>query len=259
MTDPAAESSPLVYIQDDSFVLLLGEPLPLDHLSRIVVAKWDAIYAEALGAACGRAFAGTPVVICRSGGETLARLRERGADFAVIGLTFPDLDGLDLLQAIVRERLARRVVIVSGRKDEHSLQTLRAARFDGLFDPYEENLDALVSALQQIADGRGYVSPSLCRRMFTQRSAGVLAPRLTPAELQVLSIIGDGSDDGEAASRLGVSDSTVATHRRALMRKLDVPTSAKLVREAIRLGVVRITPDGGIVRPGFGPGKTRGS
>ena len=64
-------------------------------------------------------------------------------------------------------------------------------------------------------------------------------------------MIGDGSDDREAATRLGLSVATVTTHRRNIMRKLDVPSSAKLVREAVRLGVVRIGPDGAIVRPGL--------
>src|SRR5690606_6872376 len=99
--------------------------------------------------------------------------------------------------------------------------------------------------------GHGYISDALRRRIATQRSAGVLVPKLTLAELQVFCVIGDGSDDREAAERLGLSVATVQTHRRNIMRKLDIGSSAKLVREAVRLGVVRIRPDGEILRPGF--------
>jgi DNA-binding NarL/FixJ family response regulator len=251
MSLPAPESSPLVYVQNDDFFAVVGEPLPLHDLRRVVVAKWDSVYADALRNACVRAFPDTPVEVCRRGEDALRALRENPADLALLGLTFVDLDGVDVLQAIARERLATRVMVVSGRKDEHSLQALRAVRFDGFFDPLAESPEALVDALQQVASGRGYISPSLRRELFAQRSAGILALRLTPAELQVLGVIGDGSDDREAAERLGMSEATVQTHRRNLMRKLDVTTSAKLVREAVRLGVVRIKPDGTIVRPGF--------
>ena len=251
MSLPPPEPPPLVYTQDDDFFVVTGEPLALSEVSRIVVAKWDGLYADALRNACVRAFPGTPVHVCRRGEETLAALREQPADLALLGLTFVDLDGVDVLQAIVRERLALRVIVVSGRKDEHTLRALQAARFDGFFDPFSEEVDALVTALQQVAAGQGYVSPSLRRALFAQRSTGVLAPRLTVAELQVFCIIGDGTDDREAAERLGVSEATVQTHRRNIMRKLDVTTSAKLVREAVRLGVVRIKPDGSVVRPGF--------
>lgn len=243
--------SSLVYVQNDTFVAAVGEPMPLERVRRVVIGKWDALYADALRGACARAFPGVDTQVERRGAEVIEALRRAPADFALIGLTFVDLDGVDVLRAIARERLATRVLVVSGRKDEHSLQALRSAAFDGFFDPFSESVEALVGALQQVAAGQGYLSVALRKEFLVQRSAGVLAPRLTPAELQVFCVIGDGSDDAEAAERLGMRVATVQTHRRNIMRKLNIPTSAKLVREAVRLGVVQIKPDGQIVRPGF--------
>lgn len=250
MLRPVPEPSPLVYIQDDTLVAAVGEPLPLAGGSRIVVAKWDGLYAEALRAACAQAFPDASVTICRRGEEALQALRAQAADLVLTGLTFVDLDGIDVLAQIGRERLAARVLVVSGRKDERSMHALRAARFDGFFDPFTESIETLVAALRQVAAGRGYISPSL-RRQLTGRAPEMLGLRLTPGELQVFCVIGDGSDDAEAAQRLGLTASTVRTYRRNIMHKLDVPSSAKLVREAVRLGVVRITPEGAIIRPGF--------
>lgn len=241
----------LVYTQYESFIAVVGEPLPAGSVRRAVIGKWDALYADALRSACERAFPGAQTEVCRRGSDVIDALRARPADFAVIGLTFVDLDGVDVLQAIGREQLARRVMIVSGRKDEHSLQALRAAPFDGFFDPFAESMEALVQALAHVAAGRGYLSPSLRRQMTSHRNDGMLATRLTPTELQVFCVIGDGSDDNEAALRLGMREATVQTHRRNIMRKLEVSTSAKLVREAVRLGVVQIKADGQVVRPGF--------
>lgn len=251
MSFPTPEPLPLVYTQDDDFFVAVGEPLALTHLSRSVVAKWDRLYADTLRRACAQAFSNTPIEVCRNGELTLESLRGLPADLLLLGLSFVDMDGVDVLQTIARERLATRVMVVSGRKDELSLHALRAARFDGFFDPFTEEVEALVDALRQVAAGQGYVSPSLRRAFFEQRSAGVIAPRLTLAELQVFCVIGDGTDDREAAERLGLSEATVQTHRRNLMRKLDVSSSARLVREAVRLGVVRIKPDGSVVRPGL--------
>jgi DNA-binding NarL/FixJ family response regulator len=243
--------SPLIYTQDDAFVVAVGEPLPAESVRRIVIGKWDALYAEALRAACVQAFPDAGVDVCRCGADVLRVLRETPAEFALLGLTFVDIDGVDILQTLAAEHLAARVMIVSSRRDEHSLQALRTARFDGFFDPFGETVNALVDALRQVAAGSGYISPSLRNRINTQRSTSVLARRLTPAELQVFCVIGDGSDDGEAATRLGISIATAQTHRRNIMHKLGIATSAKLVREAVRLGVVRIKPDGEVVRPGF--------
>lgn len=243
--------SPLIYAQDEDFLTLVGEPIELTPTSRIVVAKADGFYAEALRATCAQAFPKTEAEVCRSGGALLTALRQRPTDLAVIGLTFADLDGIDVLDANAREHWVRRVFIVSSRKDEHTLSALRTARFDGFFDPIEEGGTALVPALQQVASGRGYISPALCRRWVERRASGALTRRLTLAERLVFSVIGDGSDDREAAERLGLRKATVQSYRRNVMHKLDVATSAKLVTEAVRLGVVRISPDGEIVRPGF--------
>lgn len=251
MTLPTPKHRPLVYVQDEVFVAAVGEPLALTEVSRIVVAKWDGLYAEALRAACAQAFDGTPVEVCRLGGGALQSLRAEPAGLVLMGLTFADLDGVDVLQTIAGEHLAARVMLVSGRKDEHSLQALRTARFDGFFDPWNENFDALVAALQVVVSGRGYISPSLHRQLLGRQPLGVLGRWLTPAEHQVFAVIGDGSDNTEAAERLGLSEATVLMHRRSIMRKLGVHSSAKLVREAVRTGVVRIAPDGRIFRPGF--------
>jgi DNA-binding NarL/FixJ family response regulator len=243
--------SSLVYTQDEEFLIAVGEPLHPEEIRRVVVAKSDALYADVLRQSSVRAFPEAAVEICRTGEAVLRALRERTADFVLLGLTFSDLDGIDVLQAMNHELLARRVIVVSGRRDERSLQALRVARFDGLFDPIDEKPERFVAALQQVAAGQGYLSPSLCRSMIERRHAGVLALQLSPTELRIFCVIGDGTDDAEAAERLGLSEATVQTHRRNLMRKLNLTSSAKLVREAIRLGVVRITPEGTTLRPGF--------
>ncbi len=240
-----------IYPEAEDFVFTLAEPLALGRVERVVIGKWDSLYADALRRAAESAFPGVPALVCRGGDEVLAALRERRADVALLGLTFSDRDGVEVVQAVAAARLATRLMIVSGRKDELSLHALRQTRFDGFFDPLAEEAAMLVPALQAVAAGRGYLSESLRRELFLARSAGVVALQLTQAELQVLGVIGDGSDDREAAVRLELSESTVQTHRRNLMRKLGVGTSAKLVREAVRLGVVRIRSDGAVERPGL--------
>jgi DNA-binding NarL/FixJ family response regulator len=245
--DPSCQ----VYPEPEDFVFTLAEPLPLDRVERVLIGKWDALYAEALRRAVDTAFPGVPVAICRRGDEVLAELQRQRVDLALLGLTFADRDGVDVVQAVAGARLATRLMIVSGRKDEVSLHALRQTRFDGFFDPLAEDAARLVPALRAVAEGRGFLSETLRRQLFLTRSAGVVALQLTATELQVLGVIGDGSDDREAAERLQLSDSTVQTHRRNLMRKLGVGTSAKLVREAVRLGVVRIRADGAIARPGW--------
>ncbi len=128
------------------------------------------------------------------------------------------------------------------------MQALCTARFDGLVDSCSVDFDGVVVALRSVMAGRGFVSASLSRPLLGRPSPGL---RLTRMEHQVFCLIGDGSKDAVAADHLGLSEMTVATHRRNILRKLGLHSSAKLVLEAVRCGVVRIAPDGRIFRPGF--------
>jgi DNA-binding CsgD family transcriptional regulator len=62
---------------------------------------------------------------------------------------------------------------------------------------------------------------------------------LTPRERQVLQLIAEGKTTKEAAAVLDVSVKTAETHRTNLMEKLDIHSTAGLVRYAIRRGILQ--------------------
>ena len=112
-------------------------------------------------------------------------------------------------------------------------------------------LHAALMALWLVASGEPYVSAVFRGTVIDRGQIGSAWHKLTPAELRIFAAIGDGSGNEEAATRLGLSEATVQTHRRNLMHKLGISSSAKLVKEAIRLGVVQIMADGRVIRPGL--------
>ena len=223
---------------------------PTGWVRYLVIAQWGRAYADALKTACQQAFPQAEIVCCCTGAETLAALRTRAADLLLLTMAMPDMDGLDLIHATTNENLARRVLLGCRRRDEHCLHSLRNARFDGIVDTLDENMDTLIGALRTVASGEAFFSEAFRDIVIDRANPSEIWQQLTPAEIRVLTIIGDGSDDHEAAVELGLRPTTVQTHRRNIMRKLNVPTSAKLVRESIRLGLIRISHDGNIIRPG---------
>jgi len=217
----------------------------------MMIAQWGRAYAEAFTKPCQHVFPKAEIITCCTGMDTLATLRAQPADLLLLTLNFPDMDGLDLIKAVTDENLAKRVLLGCRRRDEHCLYSLRNARFDGIVDMLEESIETLVKALRAVASGEAYISHAFRNVVIDRAAPSEIWQQLTPAEIRVLTIIGDGSDDHEAATQLGLSAATVQTHRRNIMHKLNVSTSAKLVRESIRLGLVRIAEDGKIIRPGI--------
>jgi two-component system nitrate/nitrite response regulator NarL len=213
-----------------------------DPMSRVLIAEPNRIYAEALSRICAEVFPLARLEVRCRGQETLAALRQDPAGMLLLSLGFEDIDGVHLLNQIGAERLAGHILVISARWEEHLLLALRTARFDGAVDTASESIAAVQLALHRIIRGEAYISTTLRRYLLDDLPDGPAARELTPAELRVLRVIGDGSDNQEAADQLGLSTATVQTHRRNIMRKLRVSTSAKLVREAVRLGIVRIAP-----------------
>lgn len=214
----------------------------------VVIAKPDRPYAEALEAICTHLFPTAKTHLCGSGDETLNALEDHPTDLLLLSLNFPDADGAELLLTINKKQLAKHMLVFVEQHYESIISALRTTRVNAVVDTYTETLESVRAVLNTINRGEVYISPALRSCLIDNQFSRPEGPTLTSAEIRVLQIIGTGCDNQEAAPLLGLTEATVQTHRRNIMRKLGVPTSAKLVREAVRLGFVRIT-SAGIVSP----------
>lgn len=213
------------------------------HCLRFVVVKNDRFSAEAIERLIRDEFPAATIVLCHSAADALAQLRSTPADVGVFGLTLPDMDGLDLLNVVVEERLATRRLVVTWRRDERVHALLRQLGIHGTFDSAVEGIKSLAVALRRVVNGQPRFRPAAARPGATGLPDVPLNRLLSDTELQVLAVIGDGSDDQAAAPRLGLSAKTVHTHRQRIMRKLGVQTRAGLMRVALQRGVVRFGAD----------------
>jgi DNA-binding NarL/FixJ family response regulator len=222
-------------------------PMPF----RVCVVKRDRFCAAAIAQLVATIFPDAEIVTVHTAAAALDALRASPARLALVGLALADMDGLDLLRCISQERLAWRLLVIADRWDERAEQVLASARVDGCFNPEQEDSAKLAAAIQRVAEGGSYLGALADDdRPVRNPRKPTLAQLFSPAELRVFAVIGDGCDDREAAEQLGISPTTVHTHRQRIMSKLSVHTRTELMREAVRRGVVRITPTE-MLRPGF--------
>ena len=218
---------------------------------RVLIVKWDRLWADLLRAQVASAFPRSEITVCHSGSDTVRVVRSVAVDYGVFGLTLPDMDGLDLLATLVERRTIPRLMVVSGRGDERTRHLLSRFRLDAYVDTSVSDGHALRAALGRLRDGGPPVHlgppraspglPTVCP---------LLNLVLSTTELQVFAVIGDGTDDNDAAECLRLSAKTVHCHRQHIMAKLGVRTRTELMRVAIQRGIVRVTVDG-VLRPGF--------
>ena len=94
----------------------------------------------------------------------------------------------------------------------------------------------------EVLRGMMYLSPRVSRTLVQAYLAKSELPPdpLTPREREVLQLVAEGKTTKEVAEALGISVKTAESHRAHILRKLDTPNIAGIVRYAIRRGLVKI-------------------
>ena len=164
--------------------------------------------------------------------EFLAHHNQTVPGCAVFDVAMPDLDGLELQQALTKMGILRPVIFLTGRGDiPASVRAMKAGAIDFLTKPVKNKdlLDAIERARR--IDSK--------RRKIRAELAIVEAKiaKLTPREREVLTHVIAGRLNKQIAADLGTVEKTVKVHRGRMMQKLGVRTVADLVRLAEQAGI----------------------
>jgi two-component system nitrate/nitrite response regulator NarL len=174
-----------------------------------------------------------------TGREGLDLIRSVGPDVAVLDYQMPDLDGLDVVHAVVRDGLATRTLVLSALTDSAVVFRALQEGANGYLSK-EARRSEIVDAVIEVARGGTVVPPELAAGLAEQirrRGHGDL-PVLSPRELQVLQGFARGLSIPALATELYLGPSTVKTHTQRLYEKLGVSDRAAAVAEAMRRGLL---------------------
>lgn len=188
----------------------------------------------------------TVVADTGDGREALRLIREHKPDIALIDISMPGLNGLEVAARVAQDHAGTRVIIVSMHSDDESVRRALMADAAGYLLKNSDRSE-LELALNTVARGDTWLSPALTKRVvaaFTQGArdgrvgGGAAIEVLTPRQREVLQLVAEGHSNKEIASRLSVALKTVETHRTELMERLGIHGVAGLVRYAIQIGLV---------------------
>jgi DNA-binding NarL/FixJ family response regulator len=178
------------------------------------------------------------------GREALALLEKEKPDVALVDISMPALNGLEVAARVAAASPRTRLVILSMHGDPgHVAQALRAGVSGYLLK--DAAVDELPVLLRAVARGETYLSPAISKQVvagFLQRGTDGAGPqgddRLTPRQREILQLIAEGKSSKEVAHVLDISLKTVETHRAQIMERLEIRDLAGLVRYAVRTGLV---------------------
>jgi DNA-binding NarL/FixJ family response regulator len=166
--------------------------------------------------------------------ETLIAADEKRADVLVLDLCMPDRNGFDILREL-RHKTPKLAVLILSVHPEHqfAIRTLKAGAAGYLTK--ESAPDELVTAIRKVASGGRYISSGMADLLATHvtiPSSSYPHEKLSDREFQVLRMIAAGHQTGEIASTLMLSVKTVSTYRTRILEKMQLRTSAEIIRYA---------------------------
>jgi DNA-binding NarL/FixJ family response regulator len=163
---------------------------------------------------------------------------------AVLDISMPLLSGVEATRQIIRRLPDLGVVILSMHAEEAFITTALQAGARGYV--LKDSADTeLIRGVTAVAEGKSFLSPVAAKAMLSDyvrhlESKGIVDryEALSEREREVFQLIAEGHSNKEIAELLSISVATVETHRAHILQKLDVHSTAQLVRYAVRKGVV---------------------
>lgn len=169
--------------------------------------------------------------------EALDAIQTDGLDLLILDVNLPDKNGLEALKDIKRLCPGLPVLILSLYPEAHYARRALKAGASGYITK-DTAPEEVTNAVKRILQGGRYVSASLAEQL----AADLVAPAgehrephetLSDRELEVLRLIGRGHTPTEVAEQLTLSIKTVSTYRARLLEKLELRTTAELIRFAV--------------------------
>ena len=175
------------------------------------------------------------------GREALTEIKQQRFDLVIVDLDMPGMNGLELLKEIKRVDKDYAVLVLSVYpEDQVAVRVLKAGAAG--FLSKEAAPDQLVTAIRRILAGGKHISEHVADLLlgYLEGSSDKgIHEKLSDREFQILCLFGEGKTIKQIADTLHLSSPTVSTYRARILNKMEMKTTAELVRYAIQTGIAK--------------------
>lgn len=181
--------------------------------------------------------------IAKNGREAVDLALEHEPDIVMMDISMPDLNGFEAT-AVLRKKIPHtKIIALSMYSSKKNIDNMFASGACG-YVLKDSAFDEIYTAIQEVKKGNFYLTPSIERMYVLEKGSGFQNWEMTTnfkeissKERQVLQLVAEGVKTRDIAEKLNISPKTVETHRRNIMKKLNIFTIAGLTKFAIKEGI----------------------
>ncbi len=162
--------------------------------------------------------------------RALQEIVELRPNIVITDISMPEMTGVELVRRLKQQDPTLKILVLSMFDNPTLLDDLMASNISG-FVLKDKGKDDLIYALEQISKGQIYFSPEIMQHLISIRKE-ITAPRLTLREIEIIRLLDEGLNSSQMAERLYISENTIETHRRNILRKTDTHSATELLRYA---------------------------
>ncbi|MEX2367407.1 MAG: response regulator transcription factor [Pseudohongiellaceae bacterium] len=176
-----------------------------------------------------------------SGEEAVSFFSEYDPDITVMDLSMPGVGGLEAIRRIRAVKQNAKILVFTMHENtafvEHALQAGVSGYISKNSSP-----EVLITAIQSIGAGKMYIDAELAQNMVVQQTRDKGSPfaGLSNREFQILCLFAEAYSVEAIANELSLSTKTIANYLSQIKDKLQVGSTAELVRLAISKGLVTV-------------------
>ena len=169
--------------------------------------------------------------------EAIGQIPSACPDVLLLDVNLPDDDGFSVVEYLKSSESRIKIIVFSVYLSEYTVSQCELFRVSGYVDKRATAGSGLLAALNAIAAGGVYFPDSyhVAKQRWLANPFAV-SKRLSEREVQVMLLVAQGLTDVEIAAELGVTESTAATQRGKVMRRLNIQSTPKLMACAFERG-----------------------
>ncbi len=179
----------------------------------------------------------------QNGREGLVAARSLQPDIVLVDLVMPEMDGQEMALALRKSNPQIKIMMLTGTEVDDRVFDLVAAGIEGYVLKNIEPAE-LVGAIRAVMRGEAYLHPDVMKRIVariqhqpTQRPS----VSLTARELETLEWMATANTYKQIARQLNVSEETVRSHAKNILKKMNQPNRAQAVLAAMKMGLIQLS------------------